>query len=108
MEINGPIRVAVVEPSPEGDYELHITFADDFRSLPLDHQGPAFRAYLGELFEAVRKPDLDDRTRQGMLLVQQVCEQLLEPVEQGEIPLSETLVVEIQRTPGVNLSDFLG
>lgn len=55
----------------------------------------------------VRKPDLDERTRQGMLLIQQICEQLLEPVGQGEIPLSETLAVEIQRTPGLNPTDLL-
>jgi len=107
MQINGPIKVGVVEPSPEGNYELHITFADDFRALDLARQGPTFRSYLAELHEDVNNPDLDDRTRQGMLLIQQICEQLAEPVEQGEIPLSETLVVEIQRTPGVNLADFL-
>ncbi len=107
MEIDGPIRVAVVEPSPEGNYELHIRFADDFRDLELAQQGLAFRAYLSELYQAVQKPELDERTRQGMLLVQQVCEQLAGPVEQGDIPLSETLVVEIQRAPGVNLTDLL-
>lgn len=107
MEIDGPIRVGVVEPSPEGNYELHISFADDFQGLELAQQGPVFRSYLAELYEVVQKPDLDERTRQGMLLIQQVCEQLAEPVARGEIPLSETLVVEIQRTPGVNLTDFL-
>ena len=82
-------------------------FADDFRDLELAQQGLAFRAYLSELYQAVQKPELDERTRQGMLLVQQVCEQLAGPVEQGDIPLSETLVVEIQRAPGVNLTDLL-
>ncbi|RMG35281.1 MAG: transcriptional regulator [Gammaproteobacteria bacterium] len=107
MDIDGPIRVSVVEPSPEGNYELHIRFTEEFQHQDLAQQGPAFRDYLGRLYQDVRRPDLDDRTRQGMLLIQQVCEQLLEPIEAGDLPLSETLVVEIQRTPGIDLSDLL-
>ena len=108
MDIDGPIRVGVVEPSPEGNYELHISFTDEFRALPLPEQANGFQAYLGQLGEDVQRPDLDERTRQGMLLVQQICEQLAVPLAQGEIPLSETLVVEVQRAPGVNLTDLLG
>ncbi len=107
MEIDGPIRVGVVEPSPEGNYELHISFRDEFQQLPLEQQGPVFRDYLATLYRDVQQPDLDERTRQGMLIVQQICEQLLEPIASGELPLSETLVVEIQRTPGINLADLL-
>ena len=107
MEIDGPIKVGVVEPSPEGNYELHISFTDEFQRLDLAEQGPVFRDYLAELYQNVHRPDLDERTRQGMLLVQQVCEQLLEPIEAGELPLSETLVVEIQRAPGVDLSSLM-
>jgi hypothetical protein len=107
MEIDGPIRVGVVEPSPEGNYELHISFRDEFQQLPLEQQGPVFRDYLAELYRNVQQPDLDERTRQGMLIVQQVCEQLLELIEKGDLPLSETLVVEIQRSPGINLTDLL-
>ncbi len=107
MDIEGPIRVAVVEPSPEGNYELHIRFTEEFQQQDPAQQGPAFRDYLGQLFKDVQQPDLDDRTRQGMLLIQQVCEQLLEPIESGDLPLSEPLVVEIQRTPGIDLADLL-
>ena len=39
---------------------------------------------------------------------QQVCEQLLPHIEGDEIPLSETLVVEIAQTPGIDLADLLG
>jgi len=107
MDINGPIKVGVVEPSPEGNYELHINFTDDFKATGLAAQGEAFRAYLAELGAAL-KNDLDGRDAQGVMLIQQVCEQLRPHVEAGEIPLSETLVIEVQRTPGVNLTDLLG
>ena len=39
MEINGPIKVGVVEPTPQGNYELHIDFTDDFKAAELAAAG---------------------------------------------------------------------
>lgn len=107
MEITGPIRVGVVEPSPDGNYELHITFRDDFKTADLGVQGARFRTYIDELREALDGGALAGRDAQGALLIQQVCEQLAPHIDAGDIALGETLVVEVQRTPGVNLSDLL-
>jgi hypothetical protein len=107
MDINGPIKVGVVEPSPQGDYELHISFTDEFKAAELAAQAETFRAYLGELGSALQG-ELDGRNAQGVMVIQQICEQLLPHIEAGDIPLAETLVVEVQRTPGVNLVDLLG
>jgi len=106
MDINGPLKVGVVEPSPQGNYELHINFTDAFKAADLASQGEQFRAYLGELATALNG-ELDPRDAQGVLLVQQICEQLQPHIEAGEIALGETLVIEVQRTPGVNLVDLL-
>ena len=107
MEISGPIKVGVVEPSPQGNYELHISFTDTFKAADLAAQGEQFRSYLAELGRAVANGELDERNTQGVLLVQQICEQLRPHIEAGEVALGETLVIEVQRTPGVNLVDLL-
>ncbi len=107
MDINGPIKVGVVEPSSQGDYELHVDFTEEFRAADLATQGKAFRAYLAELGAALQG-GLDSRNAQGVMLIQQVCEQLQPHIEAGDIPLTETLVIEVQRPPGVNLVDLLG
>lgn len=107
MDIQGPLKVGVVEPSPQGNYELHITFNDDFKAADLAHQGEQFRTYLSELGQALGSGDLDARNAQGVMLVQQICEQLKPHIEAGEVALGETLVIEVQRTPGVNLVDLL-
>ena len=106
MEITGPIKVGVVEPSPDGNYELHIDFTDEFKGADLAGQGERFRAYIAELGAAL-KGDLDARDAQGIMLIQQICEQLHPHIEAGEVALGETLVIEVQRTPGVNLADLL-
>ena len=106
MDITGPLKIGVVEPSPEGNYELHITFTDAFRTADLTQQGEQFRAYLADLGAALSAGALDERNAQGVMLVQQICEQLRPHIEAGEIALGETLVIEVQRTPGVNLADL--
>lgn len=107
MDINGPVKVGVVEPSPEGNYELHISFTDEFKAADLADQGERFRAYLAELAGALGGGALDARDAQGVMLIQQICEQLRPHIEAGEVALGDTLVVEVQRTPGVNLADLL-
>ena len=107
MDIEGPLKVGVVEPSPQGNYELHINFTDDFKAAELAEQGTQFRSYIAELQAALGAGDLDDRNAQGVLMIQQICEQLQPHIEAGEVALGETLVIEVQRTPGVNLADLL-
>lgn len=107
MDIKGPIKIGVVEPSPEGNYELHIDFVEDFRKASLEHQREQFRAYLAELHEASQAGTEDQRSLQGLLLVQQICEQLAPHIDSGDLALADTLVVEVQRTPGVNLAELL-
>jgi len=108
MDIQGPIKVGVVEPSPEGNYELHIDFIEEFQKAPLEQQGPQFRAYLAELQQALHGGELDERNAQGVMLILQICEQLAPHIDSGDLALGETLIIEIQRTPGVNLVDLLG
>jgi hypothetical protein len=75
--------------------ELHIGFREEFRRLPLAAQGEAFRDYLAELNAAVYTLAEDDPDRPGILLIQQIAEQLLPHVEAGELSLGDTIVVEI-------------
>ena len=107
MQIDGPLKIGVVEPSPSGNYELHITFTDTFKAADLATQAVQFDAYLQALQRALQNGEADGRDAQGVMMVQQICEQLRPHIEAGEIALGETLVIEVQRTPGVNLADLL-
>ncbi len=108
MDINGPLKVSVVEPSPEGNYELHIDFVDEFKNAAPEQRSQGFAVYLAELNSNLAGGELDERTTQGILLIQQICEQLAPVIQTDELPLNETLVIEVQRAPGVNLVDLLG
>ena len=95
MEISGPLTIGLVEKLEGPGRELHIGFREDFRRLPLAAQGETFRDYLAELNAAVYTLAEDDPNRPGILLIQQIAEQLLPHVEAGELSLGDTIVVEI-------------
>lgn len=107
MDIEGPLKVGVVEPSAQGNYELHVSFTDEFKAAELTRQGEQFRDYLAQLQTALASGELDERNAQGVMLVQQICEHLQPHIAAGEIALGEPLVIEVLRTPGVNLADLL-
>jgi hypothetical protein len=95
MEITGPLTIGVVDKLDGLGRELHIGFREEFRRLPLRAQGEEFRAYVADLAGAVYALDEDDPDRAGILLIQQIAEQLLPHVEAGELSLGDTIVVEL-------------
>lgn len=109
MEISGPLTIGLVEKLEGPGRELHIGFREEFRRLPLAAQGEAFRDYLAELNAAVYTLAEDDPNRPGILLIQQIAEQLLPHVEAGELSLGDTIVVEIGGgfAVGGSLTDLL-
>jgi len=107
MEINGPLKIGVLETPDRQGWELHLDFRPEFRALALTAQASTFRGYLGDLAIGVVALAEDDRNRQGMLLVQQIAEQLLPHVENGDLDLSETIVVEIAQAPVTSLQDLI-
>ena len=107
MEIDGPLKIGVVETPGQGGWELQIDFRPAFRELKGLEQSRAFRTYLSQLASNISALPQDDRNRQGMLLVQQIAEQLLPHVESGELALNETIVVEIAQAPVAALQDLI-
>lgn len=110
MLIEGPMNVAIAEPADGQGKVLVITFRPEFQSLNRSRQGEQFRAYLESLGGHISSGDrLDVHNRAGMLIVQQIAEQLLPPIESGELALEERITVQIrQQEQVVALKDLLG
>jgi hypothetical protein len=110
MLIEGPLKIAIAEPADGIGKILVMGFQPDFQALPLPQQGEVLRRYLFDLEAAAMAiADPDDRNRVGMLIVQQIAEQLLPHVEAGELALEETITVQIrQDDQAVALTGLLG
>jgi hypothetical protein len=108
MDIEGPLNFSVAAGEGASGYELFLDFKQDFQSLPLMAQGDGFRSYLDSLSVLLADSSLEERTRQGMLIVQQIAEQLLPHVESGDLALNETINIHIRAdSPEVSLVDLL-
>ncbi len=105
MIIEGPFKVGIIEDPNTINTELHLDFTDEFRALPQDQQGTVIKDYVRTLQHDILAQPEESEDRQGMLVLQQVTEQLLPHIKQGEIPLHETIVLELQQ--GMLLGRFI-
>ncbi len=106
MDIIGPIKISVLDREDGGGRELHFEFTDEFQAHNLAGQRQAFGEYLQELKLGINELDEDDVNRQGMLIVQQVCEQMYPYIAGGEMALGETIVVALTPEQKAATKDF--
>ena len=95
MEITGPLNIGVLD-NDTGDRELHLSFKPEFRILNLPQQSETFQDFVKTLTNEIHKLDAADVNRQGMTTILQICEQLQPHIDANELPLEETIVVNIQ------------
>ena len=95
MEISGPISIGILD-NDMGGRELHLSFRPEFRILNLQQQSETFQAFISTLINEIQQLDEQDANRQGMLTILQICEQLKPHIDANEIPLEETIVVNLQ------------
>lgn len=94
MQIEGPFNINVVDKSDSQSRELQLTFAAEFKNSPIDKRVTELKNYLNHLQNNIQSTD-NDAEKQGMLTILQIAEQILPHVESDEIPLQETIVIEI-------------
>ncbi|MCG6937257.1 MAG: transcriptional regulator [Gammaproteobacteria bacterium] len=95
MEITGPLNIGVLD-NDTGGRELHLSFKAEFRVLNLQQQAESFQEFINTLINQIHQLDESDTNRQGMLTILQVCQQLQPHIAANELPLEETIVVNIQ------------
>jgi hypothetical protein len=97
MLIEGPLKIGVLDDPDQPGRELHVSFTPEFQALELSVQSDTFADYLNLLGRNIGNLVEGDPNRAGMLIVQQIAEQLLPHLQSGELETSETIIVEIGR-----------
>jgi hypothetical protein len=97
MLIEGPLKIGVLDDPDQPGRELHISFTPEFQELELSAQSQTFADYLNLLGRNIGNLAAGDPNRAGMLIVQQVAEQLLPHLQSGDLETSETIIVEMGR-----------
>jgi hypothetical protein len=97
MLIEGPLKIAILDDPAQPGRELHIDFTPEFQAMTLQDQAESFAGYLRQLQQGIAVLPEEDPNRAGMLIVQQIAEQLLPHVGNGELALNDTIIVEMGR-----------
>jgi len=108
MLIEGPLRISVAENADGQGWVLVLAFKPEFQVLDVPAQGAKFRDYLQSLNDDIAGISEDDQNRAGMLIIQQIVEQLLPHVAAGELEVEESIIIQIQQNSQVvALTDLL-
>ena len=94
MLIEGPLDISIADNSSSQSRELEITFVPKFKTLELDGRINEFKQHISQLQQRIQSTD-NPAEQQGMLAILQVCEELLPHIVADEIPLDETIAIEI-------------
>ncbi|MEN8130057.1 MAG: transcriptional regulator [Pseudomonadota bacterium] len=97
MLIQAPFMIGILDDPNTSGRELHLDFTDEFRALPREQQPKVLEQYLGQLQQEILRVPEDSADRQGMLMIQQVAEQLLPHIAAGEVSMQESIVIELQQ-----------
>ena len=95
MIIEGPLKIDVLE-NDQGSRDLHLDFTDEFRAMNQAQQSEAFHEFILYLKGEIGVLEEKDPNRQGMIMIAQISEELLPHIEASEIPLNETIVVNLE------------
>lgn len=94
MQINGPFSISIVDNTDTQSRELHLSFKPAFQRQPQVARLETLQTHIQSLQQSVEQ-ETNDATRQGMLMMLQIVEELYPHIEQDEIPLDETIVIEM-------------
>lgn len=94
MEIQGPFTIAVNDNSETGLRELHLGFKPAFQQLDLQSRLETLKDYQASL-QADISSNADETNQQGMITILQISQELFPHLESDDIPLEETIIIEI-------------
>ena len=106
MEIQGPFTISVSDNSETGLRELHLGFKPAVQQQALKERLLGVKKYLSQLHQDI-STETDTNNQQGMLTISQIVEQLLPHLESDDIPLEETIIIEIGPSQSSPFDDLL-
>ena len=106
MEIQGPFTISVNDNSETGLRELHMGFKPGFQQQDLESRLSSLQEYLNKL-ELNITNEADENNKQGMLTILQIAQQLQPHMKTDDIPLDETIIVEIGPNQSSPFDDLL-
>ena len=101
-----PVVPLTGEVKAEPAQQMTRVILEEFQQQDMASQAATFGNYLQELVAGINELEETDPNRQGMLIVQQVCEQMYPFIAEGQMALGETIVVALTPEQAAATDDF--
>ena len=102
MEIFGPLKIKMLDIPKESTREIHISFAEDFKTLTHDQRIKAFANYLAELKNAGEQTKEDSAEAEGVAIIFQFCEQVFPYIHNNELDLEATMIGSVAQNTSLS------
>ena len=97
MEIKGPIKLSIIDDDQSMNRELQLSFTQEFQDATVAERSKQFVDYINTLRQQIGEiSDNNDATRQGLMTVLQITEELLPHIRNDEVPLQDTIAITIE------------
>ncbi len=107
MTIKVPFNIGFNENAEAQTGEIHLSFTEEFQSMPQQQRIKIYKAYLQHLI-AQAQMSIDENSQKGIITVLQIADQLFPHLEAEQIPLQETIIVEMgENADGSTLDELL-
>lgn len=107
MTIKVPFNIVFNENAEAQTGAIHLSFTEEFQSMSQQQRIKIYKAYLEHLI-AQAQMSIDEDSQKGIITVLQIADQLFPHLEAEQIPLQETIIVEMgENADGSSLDELL-
>lgn len=107
MSIKIPFNIGFNENIQSRTGEIHLSFTEEFQAMEQEQRVKIYRAYLEHLIAKAQMAK-DENSQKGVITVLQIADQLFPHLQAEQIPLQETIIVEMgENAEGSSLDDLL-
>ena len=107
MTIKIPFNIGFKDNVQARTGQIHLSFTDEFQAMDQDKRIKTYKDYLEYLIAQAQLAE-DENSQKGIITVLQIADQLFPHLQADEIPLQETIIVEMgDNAEGSTLQELL-
>jgi len=102
-----PFTIGFNENPQNQAREIHLSFTPEFRAMDLQQRITVYKSYVEYLIAQAQRAQ-DESVQKGIITVLQIAEQLFPHLQAEQVPLHETIIVEMgENAEGSSLDELL-
>ncbi len=107
MAVKIPFHISLNDNLQSQTKEIHFTFTEEFKAMSQEQRVKTYKGYIEHLIAQAQLAK-DDEGQKGIITVLQIAEQMFPHLQSEQIPLDQTIIVEIgENAEGEPLDELL-